>query len=73
MSLITDDKKTAANMGFAKVGLMNKPSAVVILLNICTLAVLNQKVRPRPGRGNSIAQPSQSPERYMPLSPVAEP
>ena len=29
------------------------------------MAVLNKKIRPRPGRGNSIAQPSQSPERYQ--------
>jgi hypothetical protein len=41
------------------------PSAFVILLGFCTLAVLNQKIRPRPGRRNSISQPSQSSGRCV--------
>jgi hypothetical protein len=35
--------RSAANKGFGKVGFGNKPSAFVILLSFCTLAVLNTK------------------------------
>ncbi len=63
--------RSAANKGFGKVGFENKPSAFVILLSFCTLAVLNQKIRPRPGRGNSISQPSQSPGRCALFSETA--
>jgi hypothetical protein len=37
------DRAAAANKGFSKVGFWNTPSAFVILLSFCTLAVLNKK------------------------------
>ena len=58
-----DERKAAHNMGFAKVGLKNMFSAMGNSIELLYIGRINDKVRPRPGRRNSIAQPSQSPER----------
>ncbi len=50
-------------MGFAKVGLRNMFWALGNSIELLYIGRIKLKLRPRPGRRNSIAQPSQSPER----------